>query len=399
MRVKPYDGYKSYQYLEPGADYKPFKLAKEIGRVPAFQVPVTPEQEERGNRIFEKSLVISLHDHPFIVPEDVNEIFEYRRHGRDWTGYEGLAHSGLDVIFDNFMDGTAMITSQAGWKWTDILHDLGMRYSDLAHQKLVYRAETVDDLLRAKPSGRIALVPSLEAATAIENEIDRVDVLYGFGVRMMGIAYSEANALGAGLKERRDGGLTDFGRKVVRRMNKIGMAIDVSHSGDQTSLDTIETSEKPIFITHAGARALWDTPRMKPDAVLKACAAKGGVIGIEAAPHTTLTQKNKKHSIESFMEHFEYIAGLVGIDHVAFGPDTLFGDHVGLHHVFASALSIASAHGKAAFEEVEYVKGIENPGEAFPNIVRWLVSHGYSDGDIEKVLGGNILRVLRQVWA
>lgn len=399
MRMKPYDGYKSYQYLEPGADYKPFKLAKEIGRVPPFELPVGPEQEQRVNRIFEAALVISLHDHPFVVPEDVSEIFDYRRHGRDWTGYEGLAHSGLDVIFDNFMDGTAMITSQAGWKWTDILHDLGMRYSDLAHQKLVFRAETVDDLLRAKQTGRIALVPSLEAATPIENEIDRVDVLYGFGVRMMGIAYSEANALGAGLKERRDGGLTDFGRKVVRRMNKLGMAIDVSHSGDETSLDTIETSEMPIFITHAGARALWDTPRMKPDPILKACAAKGGVIGIEAAPHTTLTQKNRKHSIESFMEHFEYIAGLVGIDHVAFGPDTLFGDHVGLHHVFASALSIASAHGKASFEEVEYVKGIENPAEAFPNIVRWLVSHGYSEETIAKVLGGNILRVLRQVWA
>ncbi|HEV2385861.1 MAG TPA: membrane dipeptidase [Candidatus Acidoferrales bacterium] len=399
MRTKPYDGYQSYQYLEAGADYKPFKLAREIGRVPAFEVSVSREQGERVDRIFDQALVVSLHDHPFIVPENVSEIFEYRRQGRDWTGYEGLAHSGLDAIFDNFMDGTAMITSQAGWKWTDILHDLGMRYSDLAHQKLVFRAETVDDLLRAKQTGRIALVPSLEAATPIENEIDRIDVLYGFGVRMMGIAYSEANALGAGLKEKRDGGLTDFGRKAVRRMNRIGMAIDVSHSGDQTSLDTIEASEKPIFITHVGARTLWNTPRMKPDAVLMACAAKGGVIGIEAAPHTTLTEKHNRHSIESFMEHFEYVAGLVGIDHVAFGPDTLFGDHVGLHDVFAAALSIASAHGGVKFEKVEYVKGIENPAEGFPNVVRWLVSHGYSDGDIAKTLGGNILRVLREVWA
>src|SRR6185369_10019056 len=100
-----------------------------------------------------------------------------------------------------------------------------------------------------------------------------------------------------------DGGLTDFGHKVVGRMNKLGMAIDVSHSGDQTALDTIEASDKPIFITHVGARALWDTVRMKPDHVMQACAAKGGVIGIEAAPHTTLTQEHLEHSIESFMEH------------------------------------------------------------------------------------------------
>jgi membrane dipeptidase len=264
---------------------------------------------------------------------------------------------------------------------------------------MVFRAENVDDLLNAKKTGRIALVPSLEAATAIENELDRVDVLYGLGIRMMGIAYSEANTLGSGLKERRDGGLSDFGRRVVRRMNKIGMAIDVSHSGDRTSLDTIEVSEKPIFITHVGARALWDSPRMKPDVVLKACAARGGVIGIEAAPHTTLTKKHCEHSLESFMEHFEYTANLVGIDHVAFGPDTMFGDHVGLHHIFAGELSLASVRGESAFNEVEYVNGIENPAEAFPNIVRWLVTHGYSDQDIHKVVGENIIRVLREVWA
>lgn len=398
MKKKNYEGYRSFQYLEPGVDYREFKLAKEIGRVESYQVPTTAEEEQRVQAVFDREMVISLHDHAFITPEDVSEIFEFRRHGRDWTGYEGLAHSGLDVVFDNFMDGTAMITSRAGWKWDDIIHDIGIRFSDIAHQKMVFRGETVEDLYSAKETGRIAFVGALEAATAIENELDRLDALYGFGIRMCGIAYSEGNQLGAGLKERCDGGLTEFGRKAVTRMNKLGIAIDVSHSGDRTSLDTIEVSDQPIFITHVGARALWDSPRMKPDNVIEACAAKGGVIGIEAAPHTTLTHKNMTHSIESYMEHFEYMVKLVGIDHVAFGPDTLYGDHVGLHKVFSSALSLASAHGKSAFPKVEYVKGIENPTEAFPNIVRWLVTKGYSDEDIAKVVSGNILRVLKQVW-
>jgi len=127
------------------------------------------------------------------------------------------------------------------------------------------------------------------------------------------------------------------------------------------------------------------------------------VIGVEAAPHTTLTANNPQHSIESFMEHFEYIRDLVGIDHVAFGPDTLYGDHVGLHHVYAAALSIDESHEGdedkgPQFEEVPYVKGIENPTEASHNILRWLVKHDYSDEDIAKVLGGNILRVLEEVW-
>lgn len=398
MTRKDYRGYKSFQYLEPGVDYRPFKLAKELDRVPAYEIPLSPGEEARVRRLLEENLVISLHEHTFVVPEDLGEFFEYRRQGRDWTGYEGLSRSGLDAVFENFMDGTALITSRSGWKWDDILYDLGMRLSDIAHQEMVMRAETTADIRRSKASGQIALVPALEASTMIENEVDRLDILYGFGVRMMGIAYSEANSLGSGLREAGDGGLTDLGRQAVRRMNRLGIAIDVSHSGDRTSLDTIEVSEKPIFITHAGARALWDTRRMKPDDVLKACAAKGGVIGVEAAPHTTMTQKHRRHSIEPVMEHFEYIANLVGIDHVSFGPDTLFGDHVGLHDVFARQLSLTHLHGQQQFEKVPYVAGIENPAEAFPNIVRWLVKHGYADKDIAAVIGGNAMRVLEQVW-
>src|SRR5699024_7452143 len=210
-----------------------------------------------------------------------------------------------------------------------VLHDIGMRYSDFAHQNLIVRAETLEDIYNAKRNGKIALATSMECATPIENELDRVDVLYGFGVRIMGIAYSEANSLGAGLREKNDSGLTVFGHQVVERMNKLGMTIDISHSGDQTSRDVIAASNKPIFITHAGARALWNTSRLKPDDILLACAEKGGVIGIEAAPHTTLTENHPAHSIESVMEHFEYTVDLVGIDHVAFGLDTLYGDHVG----------------------------------------------------------------------
>jgi membrane dipeptidase len=398
MKQKRYSGYKSFQYLEPGADYRAFKLAKQIGRVPEFRYPLSEAEEKRVRKIFSDHVTVSLHDHAFVTPENLEEIWEYRRWGRDATAYEGLSVSGLDAVFDNFMDGTAMITSRAGWKWEDVIFDMGMRLSDIAHQDMVLVGRRVSDILRAREDGTIAFIPSLEASTMIENELDRLDILYGLGVRCMGIAYSEGNQLGCGLKERRDGGLTDFGRQAVRRMNKLGIAIDVSHSGDQTALDTIEESSRPIFITHAGARALWSSNRLKPDNVIKACADKGGVIGIEAAPHTTLTKKNPRHNLESYMEHFEYCVNLVGIDHVAFGPDVLFGDHVGLHHVFAAALSISASHGKKEFDEVAYVEGLENPAEAFPNIVRWLVKHGYSDADIARAVGGNVLRVLKDVW-
>ncbi len=398
MQKKRYAGYRSFQYLEPGIDYKLFQLARELNRVPSQPVALTAQEEERVHRIFQEHIIISLHDHCFVAPENLSEFFEFRRQGRDWTGYEGLSQSGLDCVFDNLMNGTAMITSRGGWKWDDIIYDIGMRLSDIAHQEMVVLATTTDDIVRAKQNGQIAFVVSLEGAAMIENELDRLDILYGFGVRCLGIAYSEGNQLGGGLREPNDGGLTLFGRQAVRRMNRLGIAIDISHAGDRTSLDTIEFSEKPVFITHAGARALWDSNRLKPDEVIKACAAKGGVIGIEAAPHTTITQKNPRHSIESFMEHFEYCVDLVGIDHVAFGPDVLFGDHVGLHDTLSEALSISASRGKLQYPKVEWVDGLENPAEAFPNIVRWLVKHGYSDEDIAKVVGGNIMRVLKEVW-
>lgn len=394
---KHYAGYRSYQYLDAESDYKAFRLAKQVGRVPSARVTLSPSQEQRAQDLLARHVAISMHDHPVVVPEDVTEIFEQKRLGRDFSGFEGLAASGLDAVFDNLMNGLCTITSHAGWKWSDIIHDLGMRLCDLAHQDFIVVCDGVRDILAAHETGRLALVPTLESATPIENELDRLDVLYGFGVRSMGITYSESNVLGSGLREAGDAGLTDFGRQAVERMNKLGILIDTAHCGDQTSLDTIEVSQQPTVISHAGARALWDTPRLKPDHVLEALAAKGGVLGIEAVPHTTLTERHPRHTLDSCMEHFEYAVRLLGIDHVGFGPDTMFGDHVGLHRAYAAQLSVTKVPGNKSFQPVAYVDGLENPAD-FPNIVRWLVKHGYGDEDIAKVMGGNALRVLRQVW-
>ena len=393
---KKYSQYKAYQYLEKGKDYTEFRLAKEIQRVEPYTVSLSPSEEERLLQIAEKCIVISLHDHPVAWPHTMDEVFEYNRDGRHFTAYEGLSTSCLDAVFDNLMDGVCTITSRMGWKWNDIIHDLGMRLCDLAHQDFVIQCRNVEDIVKAHNEGRIALIPSLEGSAMIENEIDRIDILYGLGIRMMGLVYSESNALGSGLKEKRDGGLTYFGLKAVERMNKIGMAIDVSHCGDLTAKDAMEASTTPVFITHAGARSLNNIKRLKPDDLIQVCAEKGGIIGIEAAPHTTITVKHPEHTIESVMEHFEYIKELVGIDHVGFGPDTLYGDHVALHHAFSEHLSVQQAF--TTHEEVEYVKGMENPSEASWNIIRWLLKHGYSDQEIEKVVGGNVMRVLKKIW-
>jgi membrane dipeptidase len=389
--------YTAYGYLEPG-DFETFALAPEFGRVPSWNPGLTAEQGARVTRLLSGATIISLHDHPVRFPADMDQTPALNRTGRQHTAFAGLAASSLTAVFDNMMDGTGCVTGNAPWKWLDIVTDLGMRQADIAHQDVVSIVWSVADIRAAKARGGVGIVLGLEGATPIENELDRLDVLFGLGVRQIGIAYNEANALGSGLNELVDGGLTGFGRKAVRRMNQLGLLIDVSHSSDQVALDACKASRAPVCLTHAGARTVWETRRMKPDDVLRAVADSGGLIGISAAPHTTLSHAHPAHDIESVLDHFDYCVDLLGKEHVVFGPDTLYGDHVGLHRVFARMLDIGTAIAGPPFTPVEYVDGLENPSECFPNLCAALVRRGWSDDDIRLVLGGNVLRVLDEVW-
>ena len=304
---KGYRPYEAYQYLEPSKDYKVIDWADWdwAGR---SILPLSGEEEARVAELLAKYPYISLHDHPDFTTRDMSTcepLFEGMREGRDKCGYEALSWSNIDGIFDNMMDGTNIISSPEGWKWIDIIHDLGMRLCDIAHQDFLVHCKTVDDILAAKKAGKIAWVASIEGAACIENEVDRIDILYGLGVRQLGVTYSESNALGNGMKEDNDGGLTKFGQRCVERMNKVGMLIDVSHCGQKTAYDAIMYSQKPIIMSHVGAKGVWNTKRMAGDELLKAIGTKGGVIGIEAAPHTTMSRTRMTHDLDSLMEHFE----------------------------------------------------------------------------------------------
>ena len=172
-----------------------------------------------------------------------------------------------------------------------------------------------------------------------------------------------------------DGGLPDFGPRAIERIYKIGMAVDLSHAGHQTRLETIEHSTKPVFISQTGIRRVWSTRTShRPDEVLTACAEWGGVIRIISSPDALKSPAHPEHTIATMMDHFEYAVNLVGIDHVTFGPVTIFGDHFGLSVAWVDALSSGSADKARAMgwqdPIVHHVKGTENPAEGFPNIVR-----------------------------
>ncbi|PSQ19155.1 peptidase M19 [Halobacteriales archaeon QS_8_69_26] len=381
-----WDGYSAFDYLDP-EDYRTFDLAGKHAGEP-YEVPLDGAEEDRAERLARESTVVSLHEHAFRFPADVEETPEYVREGRTHTAYEHLAESPLDAVFDMHLDGLSGIHTKEGWKFEEMVHDVGMRGCDLAHSEFAFQAGSVEDIREAAEGDRLALVPAIESSMPIENELDRIEVLYGVGVRSMGITYIESNALGTGGGDDfgSDGGLTRFGAAAVERMNDVGMAVSVSHASEQTTLDACEVSDAPVLDTHTRPR-MADEDRGASDETLQAVADTGGVVGIVAS--STIPD------VETYMEHFEYVRDLVGIDHVAFGPDVLYGDHRGLLQWLGAKYGLDIPEGIGGRR---YVKGLENPTEAWHNIPRWLVKEGYTDDEIAKLLGGNVLRVLDEVW-
>ena len=404
--VKRYNGYQAFSYLEPGFDYTEFKLVGHP-RVEPYYVPLSEGEEDRLGSLIEKSVLVDLHEHPVLWPEDMRDVPEMHRLGRQFTAYEALSTSHIDCVFDNMMDGMAYVTSYSGWKWGDVIHDIGIRLSDIAHQEMITHCRTVKDIWGAYRDGRIAMVLALESASPIENELDRIDVLYGLGVRSMGLCYSESNMLGGGMGESRlDSGLTDFGYDAVKRMNRLGMLADVGHTNDRTALETIEASDEPIYNSHSGPGAI-AVGHTNGDDVLHALAESNGLLGVGGAGRGLRTKKNPVGSIDSYMECVEYCIDLMGIDHVGCGPDTLYGAHQALYGVW---FPLRRGHhgregGKVTPEltlpegavDPGYVRGLENPSE-FVNIARWMVRHGYSDEEIQRIVGLNALRLLGKVW-
>lgn len=376
-----------YNYLP---DLPQFDLCDADKRVPEYLIPLTPAQEQSLQCLLDEEIFIAAHEHTEILPRDLKrDLAAYQKAGRRCMGYEALTRSYYNIVFDSISGGIGKGGTNPDWKWEEAIHDFGMRLCDIKQHKGFKICQSVEDILEAKRTHQLGWVAGMESCACIENDLDRLDVLYGFGLRTIGITFSCSNSLGCGGQDRADYGLTNLGVRAVERMNQLGLLIDCAHASTQTILDTVSCSSKPILLSHIGARTLRDNPRMATDEALLAVAKSGGLIGIEAAPHSTISCYRKEHDVYAVMDHFEYIRNLVGIDHVTFGPDTLYGDH---------RVAQSVVMGGAGDKPGAYVRGMENPTECSKNILRYLIAKQYSHHDIQKVIGGNMLRVLRQVW-
>jgi membrane dipeptidase len=261
---------------------------------------------------------------------------------------------------------------------------------------------TVAEMRQAKREGKVAVIFSTQNGSCLEGDPRLLEVYHRLGYRIMGLTYSGANFLGAGCAEltRDVQGLTFVGIDVVQEMNRLGILIDMSHSGDATTWDVLRLSKEPVVFTHSNARALADTARNKPDDQIKAMADTGGVMGVAPVPRM-VNDDMKKATLEGLLDHIDYIVGLVGADHVGLGLD------------FTDATERYARPTKEPwtlwrerrpemlgtwedFFTIPYAQDIEDHTKV-PNLVRGLVARSYSDEEILKILGGNWLRVVEEI--
>ena len=256
------------------------------------------------------------------------------------------------------------------------------------------------DFARAKRERRVGVILSFEAVTMLEDKLDRIELFRGLGVRVMQLTYNKPSPFGFGVLAEPTGGLTPLGHKAVAEMNRQGVAIDISHASEATSFDVLRASATPALITHAGCAAVHPHPRNKSDALLRAVAEKGGVVGIFDLPY--LTESPRQPTLDDYMAHMVHALNICGEDHVGIGSDSDL-------QPFDT-----SASGMAAFKkDVEHRKkaGVSAPGEDRPPyviglnsprrseiIADALLKRGYAPRAVEKVLGLNFTNALGRIW-
>jgi membrane dipeptidase len=265
-----------------------------------------------------------------------------------------------------------------------------------------------DDLLRiddgadfekARATGKVGIMLTFQDAAHFRTP-DDVEAFFGMGQRLSQLTYNFNNRIGSGFLEQRDGGLSVFGLSILARMERVGMAVDISHCGDQTTLDALEAARKPVVITHANCRALVPGHlRCKTDEAIRKMAKTGGVMGI--AFLRFMNRDREPVTIEHVLDHFDHAARLVGVQHVAVGSDL---DLIGNPNPVggggfqpSSQPNFARYQYHADAEGQITVKGLDHPKRMF-DLAEGLIRRGYSDADIGSMLGGNAVRVLSQVW-
>lgn len=316
---------------------------------------------------------------------------------------DGLQCSNYDrEVLEELRDGRmGAITITLGF-WEDAKETLDAitRWRDLARDNsdLIEIATTTSDIERIAASGRTAIVLGTQNTDGLDGRIRYVELLHDLGLRVMQLTYNNQNAYGSSCYEEHDDGLSRAGHKLVREMNRVGVLIDLSHVGYQTTLDTIQASQAPVAITHANPLSLVDHKRNVPDHVITALAERGGVLGLAIPLNFT---GEYAESVSKWCDMVEWTVGLAGIGHVGIGTD------LGRKQTDRDLTWMRNGPWSKDFEY-----GAGKPGQEgllpygawmhstlqFPELDAHLIERGWSRDDADAFLGGNWLRLYRDTF-
>jgi len=318
------------------------------------------------------------------------------------TRDEDTAREFVSAIKASGLSCVVQTVAEGKLREEDIKRMAMSRRNCMVFRKDIFQAGTSDEIREAKTQGRTAIIWSVNGPPIVgrledrDEELSWVETWHNLGVRMMHLTYNRRNFIGDGCAEPANGGLSELGRDFVRAMNRVGIIVDTPHSGKQTTLDAAAVSEKPIMASHTGAGAVFMHMRCKSDDEIKAIAETDGLVGVYVLPNML----GPDATLNTMLDHLDYIAELVGVEHVAIGTDTCYQ---------AKWPEGISGYPNASFSTQWWGNWTsENhpltpTDEAAAGSLAWtnwplytvgLVTRGYSDSDIEKIIGANFMRVL-----
>jgi membrane dipeptidase len=346
------------------------------------------EYPERAITLVRESLVIDMLNQ-FLYRIDKKSVLN------DWLSRPGaFTKSDFDLFASSGVNATNFGLAASSLDDAEKLFSKWNAFF-MQYPQWLMRISTADDFDQAKRQGRYGILFGLQSSAQFES-VDAVDACYFYGQRVSQLSYNFRSLVADGAFEPHDAGVSEFGGKVIDRMNKVGMAVDLGHASDRTKLDACDLSKKPVILSHGNCRALIPGGlRASTDEAIRKLASTGGVMGITCIAF--MVKGTEPVTIDDVIDHFDHVRDLVGIEHVAIGSDAgIESNDLGSPQVLKDLLANADpryhVHGTH-----EIVAGLEGPKRVY-GLTAGLMRRGYTDEQIRLILGQNWRRVLADIW-